>query len=188
MAEEHMAKRARTDKPLGRRPTADYRTRVIVKFRDHIQLPYDRTAQSRIEPLGIGPWDRLAAEFKGITLTPLFTSKQPKDIHALVDRAMATDLTYRPTNFLTYFALSIPVGVDAEAVVKVLSGWASVAIVYVEPPPVEPPVVNPADDPRSANQGYLDAAPDGVDAEYEPGRRRSAPGASRPGMGLDVQP
>jgi hypothetical protein len=110
MAEEHMAKRARTDKPLGRRPRGEYRTRVIVKFRDHVQLPYDRTAQSRIEPLGIGPWDRLAAEFKGITLTPLFTSKQPEDIHALVDRATATDPTYRPPNFLTYFAVNIPVG------------------------------------------------------------------------------
>ena len=27
-----------------------------------------------------------------------------------------------------------------------------------------PPPVNPADDPRSANQGYLDAAPSGIDA------------------------
>jgi hypothetical protein len=37
---------------------------------------------------------------------------------------------------------------------------------YLEPPPVEPPAVNPADDPRSPNQGYLDPAPDGIDAEY----------------------
>ena len=29
-----------------------------------------------------------------------------------------------------------------------------------------PPAVNPADDPRSVNQGYLDPAPDGIDAEY----------------------
>ena len=161
-----MAKRARREKPRGRRPTAEYRTRVIVKFRDHVQLPYDRTAQNRIEPLGIGPWERLAAEFKGITLMPLFTSRRPEEVHALVNRATATDPTYRPPNFLTYFVVNIPAGVNPEAVVKALSGWASVATVYVEPPPVEPPVVNPADDPRSANQGYLDPAPDGIDAEY----------------------
>ncbi len=33
-------------------------------------------------------------------------------------------------------------------------------------PPGDDPVVNPADDPRVDTQGYLDPAPDGIDAEY----------------------
>jgi subtilisin family serine protease len=36
---------------------------------------------------------------------------------------------------------------------------------YVEAGPVPPPV-QPDDDPRSGNQGYLDAAPDGIDARW----------------------
>lgn len=32
--------------------------------------------------------------------------------------------------------------------------------------PGPPPAVNPADDPRSTNQGYLNAAPAGIDARY----------------------
>jgi serine protease len=148
------------------RPQAQYRPRVIVKFREQIQLPYDRTAAREIEQRGIGPWERLEAEFKGITLAPLFTSTKPEEINNLMERARALDSTYRPPDLLAYFAVSIPAGVDPEAVVKELSTWPSVALVYVEPPPVEPPVVNPADDPRSGNQGYLDPAPDGIDAEY----------------------
>src|SRR5918994_6283397 len=95
-----------------------YRPRVIVKFRDHIQLPYDRTAASQIEELGIGPWEQLAAQFEGITLSPLFTSKEPGEIPELMDRAMAMDPTYRAPDFRAYFAVSIPAEVDPHEVTK----------------------------------------------------------------------
>jgi serine protease len=161
---EYMA----TDKEGGSeaRAGAQYRSRVIVKFRDHIQLSDDTTAADQIEQRGVGPWERLSAEFKGITLEPLFVSKKSDEILDLVNRAMRTDPTYRPPNLLTYFAVNIPTDVDPKAVAEMISTWPSVAIAYVEPEPVEPPVVNPGDDPRSGNQGYLDPAPDGIDAEY----------------------
>lgn len=148
------------------RTVGQYRPRVIVKFRDHIQLPYDRTAASLLDKLGIGPWERIAAQFKGIALNPLFIAKKPDEISELVSRARATDPQYQPPDFLAYFIVDVPVDVSPEAVAKALQEWQSVSIAYVEPPPVAPPVVNPADDPRSVNQGYLDAAPDGIDAEY----------------------
>jgi hypothetical protein len=159
-------KKLQRGQPAARQIKGQYRPRVIVKFRDHVKLPYDRTAESLIQKLGIGPWERLTAEFKGITLAPLFTSKKPREILELVNRGKATDPSYLPPNFLTYFVINIPAGVEPEAVVKAISNWTSVATAYVEPPPIEPPQVNPADDPRSGNQGYLDAAPDGIDAEY----------------------
>lgn len=160
------ARKVPRGRPRAQRSEGEYHPRVIVKFRDYIHVPYDRTAANRIERLGIGPWGRMAAEFSGITLGPLFTSKRPGEILELVDRGMATDPTYRPPDFLAYFAVNIPAGVDPEAVAKALLTWPSVVTAYVEPPPVEPPVVNAADDPRSGNQGYLDPAPDGIDAEY----------------------
>ena len=145
---------------------AHYHPRVIVKFRDHTGLDYDKTAAGRIEKLGIGAWKKLQERFKGITLNPLFASKNPEEIRELVNRGMATDPAYRPPDLLSYFAVNIPAGVAAEEVAKTLSGWESVQTSYVEPPPVVPPLVNPADDPRSVNQGYLDPSPDGIDAEY----------------------
>jgi len=146
-------------------PVPAYRRRVIVKFKDHVQLPRENAARI-VEDLGIGPWDALAAQFQGITLEPLFSISQPEQLNALSERARALDPAARPANLNVYFAVSPPPGADAEAVAKAFSQWESVATAYVEPPPVEPPFVNAADDPRSVNQGYLDPAPDGIDAEY----------------------
>lgn len=146
-------------------PGTGYRRRVIVKFKDHVQLPSENAARM-VEAGEVGPWGALAAQFQGITLEPLLTFKQPEQFAALTQRVRALDPSFRPANLNAYFAVQPPPGTDAEALAKALSSWESVATAYVEPPPVEPPFVNAADDPRSANQGYLDPAPDGIDAEY----------------------
>lgn len=152
--------------PEAEREQGKYRPRVIVKFRDHVGLSYDRTAVNQIEELGLGSWNRLEERFKGITLSPLFASKKSEEILELVARGRQIDQTYQTPDLLTYFAVNIPAGVESEEVAKAISRWDAVQTSYVEPPPVIPPVFNPADDPRSGNQGYLDPAPDGIDAEY----------------------
>src|SRR5262249_52765779 len=115
---------------------------------------------------GIGPWDRLTKEFPGITVKRLYTSLLPEQIRALVDRATELDRTYQPPNLLTYFAIEYPPGVDPEALVAALLKWQNVQTAYVEGRPGLPPAVNAGNDPRSSNQGYLDPAPDGIDAEF----------------------
>ncbi|SFN41916.1 Serine protease, subtilisin family [Nitrosospira briensis] len=141
-----------------------YRRRVIVKFKDHVQLPREDPARA-MESMGVGPWNALTAQFQGITLEPLLSSR-PEQFAVLTERARTLDSSFRATNLGAYFAVTLPPGMDAEALAKALSEWESVTTAYVEPPPVEPPFVNAADDPRSTNQGYLDPAPDGIDAEY----------------------
>jgi len=152
-----------------RRPRIEkgqWRPRVIVKFRDHVQLPYDERAAAQVERLGIGNWNALAKEFAGITLVPLFTAAKAETIRKLESQAREADPRFGHSTLLAFYAVTIPADVDADAVTKVLSRWPTVAVAYVEPPPVEPPQVNATNDPRSTNQGYLDAAPDGIDAEY----------------------
>jgi serine protease len=152
--------------PTGEQPpAAAYRRRVIVKFKDHVQLPRQEAARM-VESLGVGPWNALAAQFQGISLEPLFSVDKPEQLTALSERSREFDPAARPANLNAYFAVNLPSGTDAEELAKTLSGWESVVTAYVEPPPVEPPFVNAADDPRSGNQGYLDPAPDGIDAEY----------------------
>ena len=146
------------------RPGPGFRRRVVVKFKDHVRLPREDTARA-LERQGAGPWSELAAQFEGITLEPLL-SIQPEQVAALSERARALDSSFRAANLGAYFAVNLPAGANAEEIASSLSQWDSVAVAYVEPPPVEPPLVNPADDPRFANQGYLDPAPDGIDAEY----------------------
>jgi serine protease len=142
-----------------------YSPRVVVKFHDYVSLPYHDEADQYIEELQVGPWKRLAKEFRGITLRPLYTSLKEEEIRALVDRATELDPTYRPPNLLTYFVVNCPPRVKPEQVAEVLSSWETVQTAYVDPPGEEP-IVDASDDPRSPNQGYLDPAPDGIDARF----------------------
>lgn len=160
-------------------PPAGYRRRVIVKFRDHVQLPAKGAAKA-VEEEGFGPWRQLASRFEGIDLVPLFDPQRLSKLAPLTARAAALDTSYQPPNLGAYYAVPVPAGSDAEEVARALSQWDSVAIAYIEPPLVEPPVVNPGDDPRSGNQGYLDPAPDGIDAEYAWG----FPGGDGAGQGF----
>jgi hypothetical protein len=144
----------------------EYRARVIVKFRDDVGLPYDKTASSEIEARGIGPWKKLTEEFEGLTLDPLYASVPAGRISELVGRATSLDPTYRPPNFLTKFAITVAGNANLDTLARALASWPTVEAVYVEPPPSRPPAVNPAANPLSPNQRYLDPAPDGIDAEY----------------------
>ncbi|HSK77842.1 MAG TPA: S8 family peptidase [Thermoanaerobaculia bacterium] len=143
-----------------------FKPRVVVKFHDFVQLPYEAGAEELVERLRIGPMASLLEQFPGITLQPLFAARKVDEIRGLIDRAVETGSAFRPANLLGYFAVEVPPGVEPEAVAKTLSSWQTVEIAYVEPGPVEPPAVTPGDDPRSVNQGYLDPAPDGIDAEF----------------------
>lgn len=55
---------------------------------------------------------------------------------------------------------------QAEESARLLSQLPGIEIAYVSGAPCPPPSVNPGDDPRSANQGYLTAAPNGIDARW----------------------
>jgi len=64
-----------------------------------------------------------------------------------------------------YVAIPVPKGASADDIVRQLNALNEVEIAYLEGGPTPPPV-NAADDPRSGNEGYLDAAPGGIDARW----------------------
>src|SRR5262245_34514218 len=72
--------------------------------------------------------------------------------------------TRRPP-FDRYVALEAADHEQAAAMAPKLRELPNVEDAYVEAGPVPPPV-QPGDDPRNGNQGYLDAAPDGIDARW----------------------
>ena len=149
----------------GRGDGPSERPHVVVKFRESAKLPYRDGVEVDLEKHRVGPWGQLAARFPGSSLRRMFTSLEPKAINELVDRAVRTDPTYRPAHLLGYFYVDAPPDADLEALAKTLSAWPSVETAYVDRPGPDP-LVNAANDPRSASQGYLDPAPDGIDAEY----------------------
>ena len=91
--------------------------------------------------------------------------KQIKKINRLVERASKMDATYKPVDFSVFFYVDSPPDTDLVSLVKVLLSWRSVKLAYIDYGGPDP-VVDASDDPRATNQGYLDSAPDGIDAEY----------------------
>ncbi|MGJ7498593.1 S8 family peptidase [Variovorax sp. RT4R15] len=91
-------------------------------------------------------------EAAGVELRPYFSE----------DQALRVAAT---SPFDLYLAAEIRDRTAADDVVKRLRQLPEVDEVYVEGGPCPPPV-NPNDDPRSANQGYLNAAPGGIDARW----------------------
>jgi len=108
----------------------------------------------------------------------LIESVKADDLSDLVARARELDPEYVPEDFTAWFQVVCPEEVDPDHLAEAIRSLKDVETAYVMRP--GPPPVNPADDPRSANQGYLDAAPNGIDALYAWG----FPGGDGAGIGF----
>jgi hypothetical protein len=95
----------------------------------------------------------------------MFTSVSPDRIRRLVGEATHRDPCYRPPNFETYFVVEIPPEISGEDLLSAILALRPVQTAYVDPPHGDP-AVDPSDDPRFPDQGHLDPAPDGIDAEW----------------------
>ena len=164
MARKQRALSERVHRIRNGKGAVHYTPRVVVKFRDAVQLPYQDGTEKYVEAQRIGPWKELAARHPGIRMRRLFNAVTPTKLAEMVEQARNRDRTYKPPNFFTYFVVDCPAA-DADRLARDLREWPSVENAYFDPPGTDP-LVNAADDPRSPNQGYVDAAPDGIDAEF----------------------
>ncbi len=141
------------------------RPRVVVRFREGVRLADSPAPEDQIERAGIGPWNKLTEQFPRLTLTPVYPEVTRHALADLTRRAMDSDPTYRPADFGSFYYVGAPPETDLVALVRALLHWNSVQTAYIDQAGPDP-IVNAVDDPRSVNQGYLDASPDGIDAEY----------------------
>lgn len=157
---------AKDNQPKGKTSETPFeRPRVVVRFREGIRLSDKSDLGDQIEQMGIGSWKKLVQEFPALKLSPVFTYHKRGASQELTRRAMEMDPTYKPADFGVFYYVDAPPETDLVALVKTLLSWNSVQEAYIDQAGPDP-VVNAADDPRSVNQGYLDPAPDGIDAEY----------------------
>lgn len=133
------------------------RPRVVVKLRDDAGEASEAILGEALE--------RMGGRFANLRMERAIRSVDAKTIASMQERAMRLDPTYRPANLQAYVYIDIPPGADPEAMVKELTALPNVELAYVDRPAPDP-LVNAGDDPRSPSQGYLDPAPDGIDAEY----------------------
>jgi hypothetical protein len=163
------------DSPARRAHTS----RIVVKFAPELRLSYSEAAEAEHADAYGHAWEALRSRFPGVTLRPFFVILDAATLENLEQRAAAAGAAPQLTS---YFAIPVPHGADPAAIGQAVAAWPHVEFAYVEggpvPPPNDPwwlteieghlmlPPVNPDDDPLSANQGYLSAAPEGVDARF----------------------
>lgn len=143
----------------------NYSRKVVFRLHQFICIDEPERTAKLMESGKFGPWSKLIEAFPGIRVRPRWTSTDGGAILKLIDRARGTDPEYQPGLLLNYFQIVCPNDVDPDKLAAMLAEWPSVDAAWRAPDPQAPPVA-PNDDPRFPNQGYLNPAPDGIDAEY----------------------
>jgi serine protease len=131
--------------------------RIAIKLRPH--GPKELTELTGVDP-------KFGLSANALPLQPLIESVDARRLSEMVERARRMDLDIerdRP-DFSRWYQIVTPNGVDAGELAKALRRLEAVETAYVMRP--LPPPVSPGDDPRYPNEGYLSAAPNGIDAVY----------------------
>lgn len=157
----------RTAKQTAKRMVrAFFRPRVVMKFADWVSVPYVDGAEKTIgSRYGFGPWRNLVADHGRLTLHRLYTSLPPDRIQKMLDEAAQRDETYVKPHLFTWFTVDCPDNMKAEELAKLLLTWDIVEKAFPDAPAIDP-AVNPGNDVRFPNQGYLTPAPNGIDAQF----------------------
>jgi len=160
-------------------PNNDVRRRVVVKFRDAVNLPYEDGAERYLDRLGDGLRTELQ-QFGDVRLDRLFKIMPLDRISELVSQAIKRDKDYRAPNFLSFFVIETPDGADPVALTAALRKWPQVQEAYIDPLDRSPNP--PSTNPFYGQQTYLKppatgappAPQGGIDAEFawlQPGGR-----------------
>ncbi|MDA2434384.1 S8 family serine peptidase [Bacillus cereus] len=154
--------------------TDSHEEQLIVKFKNEIDLPYEDGIEKRIKN---GDYDNnlknLFSENTELTLNRLFSSVNPIEIEKLTlnSKSFANESA---KNLLNYYIVQAPNNIEIELLLKKFETSPLVEEAYIQekqiltPPEIQLPnlSVNPYDDPRFKNQGYLEAAPKGINASH----------------------
>ncbi|WP_144609851.1 putative mucin/carbohydrate-binding domain-containing protein [Bacillus cereus] len=148
--------------------------RLIVKFKNQIDLPYEDGIEKRIKS---GDYDnnlkKLFSENTELTLNRLFSSVNPIEIEKLSVQSKSV-ANESANNLLNYYVVQAPNNIEIELLLKKFETSPLVEEAYIQEKQILPPPeiqlpnlsVNPYDDPRFKNQGYLEAAPKGINAPH----------------------
>ncbi|WP_459500553.1 S8 family peptidase [Bacillus sp. C1] len=144
---------------------------LIVKFKNEANLPSKDGIEKVIKE------EKRDAELMGIfdkypnlTLNRLFQSLKPTEIKNLGEEIKESD--HISSNLLNYYSVEASGNIDLQTLLVQFEKSSLVESAYLQekeaPPETKLPAlsVNPYDEPRLARQGYLEAAPLGINASY----------------------
>ncbi|MED0826775.1 S8 family peptidase [Bacillus pacificus] len=144
---------------------------LILKFKNEANLPYQDGIEKFIkeekqDPELIG----ILNEYPNVTINRLFSSLNPKEIKNLGREI--NDSEHISSNLLNYYIVENQGDIAVQALLAKFEKSSLIETAYLqeaETPPEErlPNLsVNPYDEPRLTRQGYLEAAPLGINAPY----------------------
>ena len=140
---------------------------IVIRFKNY-PLPY--TEEDEIKDYliknNVIPWKQLVDQFPCITIRKLFTALSPGDIIKLVSDTKGHNHKYIPPNFLACFAIDCPFEVDIDKLLKMLLSYKNVEDAYIESDLLPPAGNMTGTNPDADNQGYLNPAPEGIDAKH----------------------
>ncbi|MDL2417571.1 S8 family serine peptidase [Bacillus tropicus] len=144
---------------------------IIVKFKEDLKFPYEDGIEKQIQSqTNDKVIKNLLAEYPDVTFTRLFTSVSPEQIQNLEVKAP----NHVSTSLLNYYILQTQNGGQEEELIDKLRTSFLIEDVYMKkqekitPPEVQSLSVsfNPNNNPRYEKQGYLEAAPYGINAPF----------------------
>ena len=143
-----------------------YRSQLIIKFYDNVELPYVDQLETYLHEQHIIAWEQLHEAYPDFSISRLFVSVDQDEFEALVLRGKESDPHYQPPNFFSFFKINIISQINISGLLEQIIAWDIVEYAYIAEEPRLPASCTNHDDPRFANQGYLKKAPNGIDAEY----------------------
>ena len=139
--------------------------RVIVKFNDDLAVRFrsDKLISNYGAPLQEA--QSILEKYQGSSLRRLFVNQTEdnldfaKELFQYKSKTELADLN-------SYYAIEINSVIEAETVVNQLNALSSVEIAYMEPVAIPAEDISPPTPDYIASQLYLNAAPNGIDADY----------------------
>ncbi|TKI00471.1 S8 family peptidase [Bacillus cereus] len=144
---------------------------IIVKFKADLDLPYEDGIEKQIQSQTNDKVIKdFLKEYPDVTFTRLFTSVSPEQIQNLEVKAP----NHVSTSLLNYYILQNQNSGYEEEIVDKLKASSLIEDAYMKkqekimPPEVQSSSValNPSNNPRFKKQGYLEAAPYGINAPF----------------------
>lgn len=177
-----------TPEQLQNAPNPEFERRVVIKFRDDVNVPFQSgdTAVASADPppaadppptadpalaAGAPPTGPNAFWVSDVTLgrpggrvERMFTVPVAQ-LRDLRQRARANAGSASVPNLENFFSVVVPADAQPDAVLSTARALPGVEVAYLQGAPTAPPI-DASNDPQAATQGYLDPAPAGIDAKF----------------------
>src|SRR5664279_5084151 len=115
----------------GQRVGFHFRPRIVVKFRDWVEAPYQDGAEKVIaEKYGKADWANFEKVPGKISLVRLYTAAPPAELRDLVNKGRQVDRSYKPGNFFSWYTIDTPEGLRSQQFAEMVSRWEIVETAY----------------------------------------------------------